>query len=190
MQRLLASVMILGTVLMSGAGCCTIQGVGPCGSCGPVGGSCAPATCGPGPLASLMSCRGACGEVYVDEWISEPPVVDNCGYDCGGCGNCGQCQPIRNVLRLLWGRPYITGCPTSLCGPSCGGCDSACGCDSHSDHGMMMVPSAPQPIPATEVPMEVVPETTPTPAPAIAPTSAKRLNPARNRSTVRRVSTR
>ncbi len=80
--------------------------------------------CGSGPLLGLASCRGACGEVYVDEWISEPPVVDDCpGEGCGGCNRCR--QPVRNLFALLWGRPYMTQCDTGLCGPSCG---EGCGC--------------------------------------------------------------
>lgn len=78
----------------------------------------------PAALTRLSSCRGACGTVYVDEWINHPPVADNCGYDCGGCGHCGRCRPVWNTLKLLWGRPYVTACDTSfLSGPNCG-CDS------------------------------------------------------------------
>ena len=122
------------------SGCCCVQGVSPCGDCGM--GPCG--SCGPGPLATLASCRGACGEVYVDEWISEPPVVDDCGYDCGGCGVCNRCRPVRSVLKLLWGRPYYSACSSGLCGPSCGdpGCDACGGEMMYSDtHGGAMVPS-------------------------------------------------
>ncbi len=109
----------LGFLSIASAGCCCVQGM-PGGACGS---SCGP--CGGGPLVGLAGCRGACEGVYVDEWISEPPTVDNCGYDCGGCSRCR--QPVRNLLRLLWGTPYVTSCDTGLCGPSCG---NGCGCDS------------------------------------------------------------
>lgn len=104
-----------------------------CGKCGPKV---------PGLVANLASCRGACGEVYVDEWINEPPTPDNCGYDCGGCGQCDCCRPLLTVLKKLWGRPYHTSCDTSfLTGPSCG-CDS-CGGETIGYHGETYVSGAP-----------------------------------------------
>ncbi len=125
MLHQLARVITLGLVSIASAGCCCVQGL-PGNTCGPGScgiSSCGTGRCGSGPLMSLAGCRGACGEVYVDEWISEPPTVDNCGPNCGGCSQCY--QPVRNVLKLLWGRPYIANCDTGLCGPSCdGGCDS------------------------------------------------------------------
>ena len=202
-------------LMLFSSGCCCVQGVGDCGmgcgmgamavpscSTGSCGSSstCSTGNCG-GPLAMLAGCRGACGEVYVDEWISEPPTPDNCGYSCGGCGNCGQCTPVRSLLRLLWGRPYVTQCDTGLCGPTCdSGCDSCgggyveegfvagdhvvghsggCNCGGHIDH------AAPQPIPReVEIVPQTSPEVVPTPAPTIAPTSATRLNPAKRRAAV------
>lgn len=125
MLRHLPMWLFLGLLSAVGSGCCCVQGM--------PGGACGYGNCGPGPIASLASCRGACGDVYVDEWISEPPVVDNCGYDCGGCGNCGNCQPVRNLLRLLWGTPYIAACCPDACGPSCdGGCDGGYVADGYS----------------------------------------------------------
>lgn len=121
MLRQLSGMMLLGLLTVVGAGCCCVQGMPSSG--GMYGSSC-DGGCPPGPLMGLASCNNACGEVYVDEWISEPPVVDNCGGDCGGCATCR--RPIRNVLRQLWGRPYISQCDTGLC--STGGDD--CGCDS------------------------------------------------------------
>lgn len=116
----LARVLSLGLLSLASAGCVCVQGM-PGGAVGPAG--CSTGMCGTGPLMGLASCRGACGEVYVDEWISEPPVVDACGPACGGCQRCY--QPLRNALRMLWGRPYTTCCPTGLVGPSCeSGCDS------------------------------------------------------------------
>ncbi len=135
MLRQLARVMSLGLISIACAGCCCVQGM-PSGACGTgacSAGGCGSGMCGGGPLMSLASCRGACGEVYVDEWVSEPPVVDNCGANCGGCERCY--QPVRNVLKMLWGRPYMSSCDSGLCAPSCGagcdlGCDGGCGADS------------------------------------------------------------
>lgn len=120
MLRQLSGMMLLGLLTVVGAGCCCVQGM-PSG--GMYGSSC-DAGCPPGPLMGLASCSSGCGEVYVDEWISEPPVVDNCGSNCGGCSTCR--QPVRNVLRQLWGRPYMSQCDTGMC--ATGG--DACGCDS------------------------------------------------------------
>lgn len=112
----------LGILSLASAGCCCVQGM-PGGACGS---SCGP--CGAGPLLGFAGCRGACEGVYVDEWISEPPTVDNCGNDCGGCRRCRQTP--GNLFRMLWGTPYATSCDTGLCGPSCG---DGCGCDSMAD---------------------------------------------------------
>jgi hypothetical protein len=207
-----ASWILLVLIAVAGTGCCCVQGVPGACSTGcdgnPISMGCG-SGCGVGAIAGLASCRGACGEVYVDEWVSEPPVADNCGYPCGGCGNCGQCQPIRSVLRLLWGRPYMTGCSTGLCGPSCdGSCDSggfthagyptqhsggmhfsgspaSSHCNCGQNHSMMPGNSS-EPIrnftpESHSTPLEVTPEVVPTPAPDIMPSSAKRLNPALRR---------
>ncbi len=208
-------------LISSGAGCA-------CGPCGPMmSGGCADGGCGgdpmvgprllnPGLLAGA-SCRAGCGEVYVDEWLNEPPVVDNCG-GCGGCNSCGQRQPIRTALRLLWGTPYQGSCEGACDGMGHGsfhtsGSDCGCGA-SHSSHAhsshattmgpsSMMAPSAPVPVPSS--PMEFYERVpSPTPAPSVAPPAAtplnaepaeapatsttKRLNPARNKSSVRAAS--
>ena len=123
----LSKIVSLAVLSIAGAGCCCVPGLP--GGCGP--GMCGTGNCGSGPLMGLASCRGACGEVYVDEWISEPPVVDHCGPNCGGCQSCY--QPVRNLLRMLWGTPYVTSCNTRLCGPSC-----ESGCDSWSGEGEML----------------------------------------------------
>lgn len=71
---------------------------------------------GPGPLASffgLTSCNGGgCGELYVDEWLNEPPKVDQCGYtECLQCGR----SPIRALVQTLVGRQYTGSCDTCQC---------------------------------------------------------------------------
>ncbi|MEZ6136774.1 MAG: hypothetical protein R3C53_17910 [Pirellulaceae bacterium] len=190
--------LVVALLALSHAGCCCVQGTGY------APGGCSSGNCGSGPLMGLASCRGACGEVYVDEWISEPPVLDNCGYDCGGCGSCRQCQPIRNALRLLWGTPFVTSCDTGLCGGGCesgssvvSGGSSGCNCGQHHAGSPIhdsSILSSPQPVPthpqsvSPEIPLHGVPqiapgnsgEVVPTPAPAM-PNSAKRLNPANRR---------
>jgi hypothetical protein len=202
-----AYLMICFTALATASGCCT-----PCG--GPVGTMAgarggAPMVIGGGGLLGLAGCRAGCGEVYVDEWISEPPYPDNCGTSCGGCGSCQQCQPVRNALRLLWGRPFTSSCCSTGCDTGCdggggeiyhggsmstghavGGSSCNCGHDHHApSHGMHM-PSPPSMLSPGTMPMEVVPtpQQVPTPAPTVAPSSAKRLNPAQQRLNVRSAS--
>lgn len=216
-------------VILAASGCCCGPAMNSCGtgctapmmscnSCGPApvdmgcgcDSGCASScdSCGPkapGLLAGLISCKGGCGEVYYGERINHPPVVDNCGYDCGGCGNCGQCRPLVNLLQKLWGRPYMSCCDSSfLCGPSCG-CDSCggdiivtgqgSGCDSCQSGHVTHHPNyaSPSPIAAPDhspssapaIPLEVMPQTitpaNPTPAPSASPSSARRLNPAQSR---------
>lgn len=198
MIRLCSAWLMLAILSLFASGCCCVQGVSSQGTCGISScatGGCATGACGAGPLASLASCRGACGDIYVDEWISEPPTIDNCGYPCGGCGQCRQCTPVRSLLRLLWGRPYMAGCCTGM--PSCG-CDScgggfdggyavsshgaSCDCGDHHSAGAALHP-VPNIAPSHEVPAE---EVVPTPAPVIEKASARRLNPAAQRRVVRR----
>ncbi len=54
-------------LLLASTGCCCVQGMP---------GSCGGNSCGGGGIAACRSCAGGCGEVYVDEWISEPPTAD------------------------------------------------------------------------------------------------------------------
>jgi hypothetical protein len=199
------------------AGCCCTQGMNTCSShsacssCSHGGG------CGAGPLLGMASCRSGCGEVYVDEWVSEPPCIDDCGYTHSGCDSCHSKRPVRSLLRLLWGTPYEGGCSTgcdSGCESGCeGGCSScgggdemsfsggsaassSCNCGgSHAAPGVHLSPvpshGMPGPMsPAIGSPVAPPPEAAaPTPAP-VAPSSAKRLSPAQQRSSVARASTR
>lgn len=123
---------------------------------------------------SKLACSGACGEVYWDEHINDPPVCDPCGpQGAWGGGNCGTCRPWYSRMRDLWGYRYES--------PECSGC-SACGmtssrawagegreisgecahCDdgqgTHVQHGETVVPNQMQ-------------QSSPTPAqPKVAPT--------------------
>ncbi|QDV26619.1 hypothetical protein [Aureliella helgolandensis] len=196
--------LLLGLLPLLGTGCC-IQGGGAMysscdtGACG-MGGN------GLGAIARGAGCQGGCGDTYVGEWLSEPPVVDNCGYACGGCGQCNSCQPVRNLLRALWGTPYMGGCGDSACD---GGCDSCggggfagdfvsgggeyvsshsgggcnCGGNHSSGEHYQVVPhsvSPSAPLPADSILQPSSPKA-PKPAPEIAPSSAMRLNPAQTR---------
>lgn len=187
-SRLHFAWLAIGIVSVTSLGCCTVNG--PCGGCGVDGG-------GMVPLLACDSCAGGCGERYIDEWTSEPPCGDTCGAAVG-CG-CGGCQPVRNLLRCLWGSRYVgtcgSVCTDGACGSSSFGCPS-CGESMHGTSGgcshcagavgktdsVPMGTISPTPLPApTEVHGEHVP--TPTPAPAVAPSSAKRLSPVQQRHT-------
>ena len=122
--------------------------------------------CGGGPgsfllplLSTRLSCGGGCGDVYWNEWISDPPeccdacnddgcwVGPNCGGGCGGGCGMGPCvlvhgawQGVTNLARgvlaipgsLLSGRGYGGGMMSNGYSASCdgsGGC-GAIGCDS------------------------------------------------------------
>jgi len=177
---------------------------------------------GPGPLASffgLTSCGGGgCGEMYVDEWISEPPTVDQCGN--GQCLQCGG-GPVRSLLHTILGRQYTGGCETCGCNgagilengaiiqdgyqPGTWSSQRSCHCGAsgsvghefesrhHEQHmesidpsavegnSILINPAAIDPIPTRDNPVEGSGSIKPTPAPALPPSSASRLNPAARR---------
>jgi len=188
MSHLRLSCLMLAVLPLFATGCCCVQGVPNCST-----GACGAGTCGPGPIASLASCRGGCGDVYVDEWVSEPPAVDQCCQPA----SCG-CQPVRNILRALWGQPYGACCPNDLVGPSCdcgvggGSCDSGCCSSSSIPMQSGVVREVPQNATQMKVPpTESVPEeVSPTPAPEIDPMASRGLNPAQRRRAVRTASAR
>jgi hypothetical protein len=225
--QLFSMSLIVSGLLLSATGCVCMDGAGGCGPRGCSTGACQTG-CDPcagnggfgagGPLARLVGWEGAasgcdscggckagcgagCGELYVDEWVNEPPTVDNCG--CGECLTCGR-QPVRSLLRLLWGDRYCGSCET--------GCDSGfdlmspivndgydpgawsanrgCNCGGHAsatNHvnneavevspvpGESIMPSPPVP-----VPNDSTTGNGPTLAPPV-PKSAMRLNPATRR---------
>lgn len=209
------------TCLMTlvGAGCCCTQGMNTCSSYSSCS-SCPTGGCGAGPLMGLASCRGGCGETYVDEWVSEPPCIDDCGYCNSGCNSCRGGRPVRSLLRLLWGTPYNGGCGCDAgCDSGCDGGCSSCGggaivagampsqtCNCGGSHGSSMhsMPSQMAPshmAPSTMAPSQMAPSNSapsvkspapsgsvPTPAP-VAPSSAKRLSPAQQKTTIARAST-
>jgi hypothetical protein len=131
-------------------GCGNECGPNNCQGCGDYccGGGCGPLSHGglfPW-LGGLWSCGRGCGQVYCDEWISDPP-------DC--CDPCDQCHgaftgqgggycclgPCQRLLAALHGyrycappnsgpwRPIFGHCGYGACG------DPACGCGGASPHG-------------------------------------------------------
>lgn len=162
--RLLALVL---STLAAGGGCCCLPAQ--CGPCGETCATCclsipkpiiwtgACNECGPTPHESCADCCGecgilpflwrrktcgkGCGEIYLGEWISDPPdccdPCDNCGNWIGHQGYC-RLGPAQRVLAALHGYRY---CPPPNCGPvcgplcqkpacgSCGTCGPVCGCD-------------------------------------------------------------
>jgi hypothetical protein len=110
---------------------------GGCGSCSHVS-----------HLPSRLACGSGCGEVYWDEWLSDPPdcedPCDDCGYYVGPrsrllsplawcnlwglrsspCGDCGTCDACTSCDSCTTG-------PSACDSPSCGGCAD---CTSASPH--------------------------------------------------------
>src|SRR5262245_51961750 len=158
---------LFASSLAAAGGCCCVQG-----NCGPQGVQCC-CLCLPKPIVwdgtcnecahgceSCADCCGdcgilsclwrkktcgmGCGEIYIGEWISDPPdCCDPCDQ-CSGCwtGPQGACclGPCQRLLAALHGYKY---CPKPSCGPACGGfchrgsCGPACGCDG-GPHGAIL----------------------------------------------------
>ncbi|MBX3423994.1 MAG: hypothetical protein KF752_20745 [Pirellulaceae bacterium] len=189
MYRLAVSAVILAAMLIVSPGCICWQ-TGQCGSCGIASGCrpacdnadgdpCAGACVGPcaddcenfymgrGPLArffGMVGCGGGtCGDLYVDEWLNEPPTADCCGYpDRSGCAravggrfatscdDCGQCCDSGSAgcddgccgagLCAAGGRVPLRGLLSQLWGRQYhGGCEN-CDCDSHGVvHGQPII---------------------------------------------------
>ena len=177
-------------------GCCSIRLVGDRCEMGAYGGD---QDCeGIGSCGSLRqriadrirstNCGSACGEIYWDEHINEPPVCDPCG--CNGefnCGSVGSCPSALGRLRNLWGFRYV---PTnrgecSSCGtaPMRGGSDSCSTCagNTHTEYATEGYSTAPTqtvtsrstgesggtrvPTPASKPKPERMPSAAPTPFP-------------------------
>jgi hypothetical protein len=136
---------------LAGSGCCCYGPQAGCNSCGPfAGGVCClclpkpiiwcgncnecgarpgedcacPTDCGllPG-LRRCLSCGKGCGEIYVGEWLSDPP---DCCDPCDQCygqwiGPHGYCHlgPMQRLLAAVHGYKY---CPKPCCNEGCGGC--------------------------------------------------------------------
>ena len=157
--------------MMSSAGCCLdclhspgdrpltrAMAGGPCAICGGGcgakcrkvhGGDCGD-SCGhhgvrQGPIDDChdgAACGSGCGEVYWDEWVSDPP---DCVDPCDDCGNWIGHQPCAGPIRDSWlsllgshrrgkhghGRKHAacgaTGCAAGGC-EAAGHCESCAGC--------------------------------------------------------------
>jgi hypothetical protein len=97
---------------------------GDCNECGPApvvacGEPCAPGGLFPW-LRRQLTCGHGCGEVYLGEWISDPPdCVDPCDTCYGqwtGPGGVCRLGPFQRILAGLHGYRY---CPPPYCGPWC-----------------------------------------------------------------------
>ena len=143
-------------LLLSHAGCCSVQLVGDGCGMGTCGGGCGVGgcvdgcdSCGVSAYGSIRSrianrirstnCGSGCGEIYWDEHINEPPVCDPCGcnneYECNSCRSC---PSALARLRSLWGYRYVpasceecSSCGTSEMHSGSGSC-STCASNTHS----------------------------------------------------------
>jgi len=166
-----------GLVAVGGTGCCVYRPGGPidpcgpndtgvrsltgrgapgdsCGGCSSCGGSCGRQK------GQIAACKWGCGEVYWDEWLSDPP---DCCDPCDACGNWAGpqacCKPsiLQKFADALWGcrgEPCSDGECCEKRGGWCNGSScSAGGCSSCTDRagwvpveeGVQMLPSPPEP---------------------------------------------
>jgi hypothetical protein len=120
-------------------GCCNDCGPSACESCGDRCGGCPDcgllSHCGPlGGLRWCWSCNRGCGEIYKDEWYSDPPdccdPCDRCYGQFTGPGAYCCLGPFQRMLACLHHYKY---CPPPNCGPwrpifgHCSPCASSCG---------------------------------------------------------------
>jgi hypothetical protein len=134
-------------------------------------------SCGPTTFAEKSACRTGCGEIYWDEWLSDPP---DCCDPCDDCGNwvgpqmCCRKRPIGGLWSMLWGCRGETCSDGECCDQGCvggcePGCEAACGIEPHScvDRAIAHSPSKDLEVrpPANMKPMRPVPPTAPQPAP-------------------------
>jgi len=96
-----------------GCGSCA-GGIEPCGMCGT--GSCL-GSCAQGFLSfarqsihNVLTCGSGCGELYIDEWYSDPPDACDPCVDCARA-NCAPpgCGFYPSVPWNLWGRRFQGG---------------------------------------------------------------------------------
>jgi hypothetical protein len=167
---------------------------GACNECDPCpGGPCGPCGLLPWLCRCLTGCKG-CGDIYIHEWISDPPdccdPCDNCNGQFTGNRACNVCclGPCQRILSALHGYSY---CPAPYCGPwrplfpclgargcghgGCGGC-GVCGMDGMPAHGADIyydgamqgaMPQGAMPqsgAPRSAAPQEVTPRSTSQPA--------------------------
>jgi hypothetical protein len=155
---------LLVLVSLMASGCCFTGGACGVGGCG---------DCGIGSVVhhsvASINCRSGCGDIYWDEWRSDPPGCNSCdrGPVCQG-GWCGECWDgcsspfgwLAEGWRHLWGYRY---CPYD-CDGNCSACRSA-------EPYYESIPAPPaQPTPARKPASRPAPKKTlPAPEPDVEP---------------------
>lgn len=133
MKSALGLWLVLAGLIMSHAGCCSVQmrgdscgmstcgtshyGTEPCGTGGCGNNECGECRSFEVPFSGVgkrvvnriksAHCSSGCGEIYWDEHINDPPVCDPCGCNGEFTGErCGSCPTALGRLRNLWGYRY------------------------------------------------------------------------------------
>ncbi|MCO6454231.1 MAG: hypothetical protein J5I93_02845 [Pirellulaceae bacterium] len=119
-----------------------------------------------------LTCGGGCGEIYWDEWISDPPdACDPCDCDGHWNGHRGVRMGLFERLNFLWnGYRYYGDCETPCqgCNTGCGGCAS-CGGHPEIAHGEVFEGSGVFESMPIEAAPRVAPRTRSAPTPAAPP---------------------
>ena len=104
-------------------GCGARPATGPCNSCGEMG---CGGVCTMGPLAmmrKMSTCGAGCGNIYVNEWINDPPDAcdpcDDCGNWVGPRGCKGRVWGFGLGARNLWGYRFNKGHGAAACSSGC-----------------------------------------------------------------------
>jgi hypothetical protein len=145
MLRIASSITLLATVLLPLLGCSCLDRpytplthseswdpvLGSCGTCGVCEGDCLGHT----PASFLkhnLTCGSGCGDIYWDEWLSDPPdPCDPCD-DCGNWIGPQECCPPTMWDRIASGWGSLWGSRSGSCG-SCGTCSTCM--ESHAVYG-------------------------------------------------------
>lgn len=168
---------LLAFIVLGASGCCVHRTMGPQDPCGPPDSGLRPwkasqcESCGGGTFAEKASCRTGCGEIYWDEWLSDPP---DCCDPCDDCGNwvgpqsCCRGGKLSGLWTSLWGcrgEPCRDGenCCQSEC-TACGG-SSCSSCTDRGEDSSPFVDELDQrpPQPVVEDPVTPRPATKPDP---------------------------
>lgn len=185
-------------------GCCNDCGPSPCEPCGNYCGGCRDGLLSHcflfNGIRGCWTCNRGCGEIYCDEWKSDPPdCCDPCDQCCGEfTGPHGYCclGPFQRLLACLDGYKY---CPPPNCGPwrpifgHCNPCGPVGGCGDVGcstcggggpPHGADIYyegPVGPQGAPVPTTRGTTTPAPRATPAPQNVP--SRTMPPARSEST-------
>ncbi len=204
MKKLSLALSVFAAFIGMISGCCNMQPVGNCRSCGPLrnlAGVCGAPCGGCGSCNDCvgvgLSCSSGCGETYVGERYNVRPTCDPCGYSGdytgGSCGPCGTQLPILHRFARLLAIGYFPSCggcgECSDCSSGHGGCES-CGISESvptipsprsgtTDRSLIPVPSQEtiQPIPDPNVSRRTVPNA----QSSLASSTVSRMSPARQK---------